>query len=119
MGRDGPRYQNRKRAKRCRRQRAASPKPGQHRGNERWGNEESHGAGLFAGGFLLIGLAGASGQGWGRSEAPRSGVCFYEHPNFGGRYFCAAIGDSTEMVPEGMNVKISSIQVFGDAEVTV
>jgi hypothetical protein len=76
-------------------------------------------SGFFAGGLLLIGLAGASGQSWGHPAAPRSGACFYEHPNFGGRYFCAAIGDSTEMVPEKMNDKVSSIRVFGDAEVTV
>ncbi len=76
-------------------------------------------AGFFTAGFLLIGLATAFGQNWGRPEMPRSGACFYEHPNFGGRYFCASIGDSTRMVPEKMNDKISSIRVVGDAEVTV
>jgi len=75
--------------------------------------------GFVAGGLLVIGLASASGQTWGRPEIPRSGVCFYEHPNFGGRSFCAAIGDSRRMVPEGMNDRISSLRVFGDAEVTV
>src|SRR5882724_8716500 len=76
-------------------------------------------ASLFAAGFLLAGLGSAFGQSWGRPEIPRSGACFYEHPNFGGRYFCAEIGASTRMVPEGMNDKISSIRVMGDAEVTV
>jgi hypothetical protein len=74
---------------------------------------------LFAGGLLLIGLASAFGQSWGHPEAPRSGVCFFENPNFAGRSFCAAVGDSTAMVPREMNDKISSIRVFGGAEVTV
>ena len=74
---------------------------------------------FLAGAFLLAGLAAASAQGWGRPEMPRSGACFYEHPNFGGRYFCAEVGAATRMVPEGMNDKVSSIRVFGDAEVTV
>lgn len=75
--------------------------------------------GFFSAGFLLIGFATAFGQNWGRPEVPRSGACFYEHPNFGGRYFCASIGDSIRMVPEGMNDKISSIRVLGDAQVAV
>jgi hypothetical protein len=76
-------------------------------------------AGFFAGGLLLIGIGGASGQTWGQGETPRSGACFYEHPNFGGRHFCAAVGASSRMVPENMNDKISSIRIFGDAGVTV
>jgi len=74
---------------------------------------------FFAGSLLLIGIAGASGQTWGQGDAPRSGACFYEHPNFGGRHFCAAVGASSRMVPENMNDRISSIRIFGDAAVTV
>jgi len=55
---------------------------------------------------------------WGRPEVPRSGACFYEDPNFGGRSFCAAIGESSAMVPPGMNDRVSSIRIFGSAEVT-
>jgi hypothetical protein len=76
-------------------------------------------AGFFAGSLLLVGIGGASAQSWGQGETPRSGVCFYEHPNFGGRHFCAAVGTSNRMVPENMNDRISSIRVFGDAGVTV
>lgn len=76
-------------------------------------------AGFFAGGLLLIGIGGAFGQTWDQGEAPRSGACFYEHPNFGGRHFCAAVGASSRMVPENMNDRISSIRIFGDAGVTV
>lgn len=56
---------------------------------------------------------------WGRPSAPRSGVCFYRDINYGGQYFCASVGDTTEQVPPGMNDQISSIRVFGNAEVTV
>ena len=46
-------------------------------------------------------------------------MCFYRDINFGGQYFCASVGDTTEQVPPGMNDQISSIRVFGNAEVTV
>ncbi len=75
--------------------------------------------GFFLGGFLVFGLGSASAQNWGRPETPRSGACFYENPNFRGRYFCASIGDATAMVPEKMNDRISSVRLFGNAEVTV
>jgi len=54
---------------------------------------------------------------WGRPEVPRAGACFYENPNFEGRYFCAGVGEAREMVPPGMNDRVSSIRIFGDAEV--
>jgi len=75
--------------------------------------------GFFAGCLLVIGTAAASGQAWDQGEAPRSGACFYEHPNFAGRHFCAPVGASSRMVPENMNDRISSIRIFGDAAVTV
>jgi hypothetical protein len=64
--------------------------------------------------------AGANrGMAWGRPSVPRSGVCFYRDVNYGGQYFCAPVGATTEQVPTGMNDQISSIRVFGNAEVTV
>jgi hypothetical protein len=65
-----------------------------------------------------VGSRGYTGGGWGGSRTT-SGVCFYEHPNFDGRYFCANLGASTPEVPEGTNDKISSIQLVGNASVTV
>ena len=56
---------------------------------------------------------------WGRPSVPRSGVCFYRDINYGGEYFCASVDETTEQVPPGMNGQISSIRVFGNAEVTV
>ena len=58
-------------------------------------------------------------QRWGRADVPRDGVCFYKNPNFNGDYFCARAGDSLSAVPDGMNDRISSIRIFGNAEVTV
>jgi hypothetical protein len=46
-------------------------------------------------------------------------VCFYEDVNFGGQYFCSSTGRSTAQVPTGTNDRISSVRIFGDAEVTV
>jgi hypothetical protein len=56
---------------------------------------------------------------WGRPSVPRSGACFYRDINYGGQYFCASVGETSEQVPAGMNEQISSIRVFGNAEVTV
>ena len=67
---------------------------------------------------LLTHVPTASAQRWGREPLPRAGVCFYEDINFEGRYFCTAPGASTE-VPSGTNDEISSLRVFGSAEVTV
>jgi hypothetical protein len=70
-------------------------------------------------GVTLASAPGASAQSWGRPRPPRSGACFYEHINFEGRYFCYAAGSSNDSVPRGLNNEISSIQIFGDAQVVV
>ena len=74
---------------------------------------------LVLGAAFLIGAAPAYAQRWGREATPRSGVCFYEDINFGGRYFCSSIGESLSQVSSGNNDEISSMRVFGDAVVTV
>ena len=56
---------------------------------------------------------------WGRPAVPANGACFYEHPNFAGQYFCSRQGETTEMVPAGSNDRISSIRLFGNAEIVV
>jgi hypothetical protein len=56
---------------------------------------------------------------WGRPRVPSSGACFYQNRDFGGDYFCAPAGASAPQVPRGTNDKISSIRLYGDAEVTV
>jgi hypothetical protein len=75
--------------------------------------------GLLMAAALLAQVSTASAQRWGRGATPRSGVCFYEDINFDGRYFCSPVGSVTEGVPSGMNDKISSVRVFGNAVATV
>jgi hypothetical protein len=58
-------------------------------------------------------------QHWGRGPTPREGVCFYEDVEYRGDYFCVSVGDSYSSMPAGMNDRISSIKIFGRAEVTV
>lgn len=54
---------------------------------------------------------------WGRAAVPRNGACFYEHADYQGQYFCIRRGEDVGVLPEGMNDRISSIRLFGDAEV--
>jgi hypothetical protein len=63
--------------------------------------------------------SGGRGNRWGRPATPANGACFYENINFEGQYFCARQGESVEMVPEGSNDGISSIRLFGNAEIVV
>jgi len=73
----------------------------------------------IAAGVVLAFAATASAQTWGRPRVPQSGACFYEHINFEGRYFCYRSGTSNDNVPRGLNNEISSIRIFGDAQVVV
>jgi len=75
--------------------------------------------GLALGAAFLSNIAPAYAQRWGREATPRAGVCFYEDINYGGRYFCSPIGETSANVPANINDRISSIRLFGDAAVTV
>lgn len=68
---------------------------------------------------LLAASSTASAQRWGREATPGAGACFYQDANFRGDYFCARSGESISSMPNGMNDRISSIRLFGSAEVTV
>jgi peptidase inhibitor family I36 len=72
---------------------------------------------VFAGLVLVTTALPLWAQTWGRSAYPRAGVCFYKETNFRGDYFCAGAGEDVGAVPKDMNDKISSIKVFGGAEV--
>jgi len=74
---------------------------------------------LFVGFAVLAASSSVFAQVWGRSTFPRDGVCFFKDPNFRGDYFCVRSGDNVGAMPDGMNDKISSIKVFGNAEVTL
>ena len=61
----------------------------------------------------------ASAQRWGRARFPDSGACFFQDSNFRGDYFCVRAGADVGRVPNDLNDGISSIKVFGRAEVVV
>ena len=68
----------------------------------------------------LCGVAAASAQPrWGHEGMPQSGACFYEHIDFGGRYFCVRPGEDVRSVPHGLGDRISSMRLLGASEVTV
>ena len=70
-------------------------------------------------GVALVATASiANAQRLGGRE-PREGACFYEDANFRGDYFCLDSGDAERRLSSDMNDRISSIRVFGRAEVTV
>lgn len=68
---------------------------------------------VVSGGLLAVSTIVAA------EREPRDGACFYEDADYGGRHFCARAGDNLRTIPSGLNDRISSIRVYGDAEVTV
>ncbi len=62
---------------------------------------------------------GREGQLGGQARQPRNGACFYVDANFRGDFFCMEVGDSQRELPGEFNDRISSIRVFGRAQVTV
>lgn len=61
----------------------------------------------------------ASAQRWGRERMPEAGACFFKDVNFAGDYFCLRAGEVLRSMSREMNDRISSIRVFGGADVTV
>jgi len=74
---------------------------------------------LFVAVVLLVLPSLASAQRWGRERFPQSGACFFRDKNFRGEYFCVGAGANVGAVPGEMNDEISSIRIFGRAEVVV
>jgi len=74
---------------------------------------------LLAASALLVLPSHAFAQRWGRERFPDSGACFFRDADFRGEYFCIRAGDDVGRMPSEMNDAISSIRVFGRAEVTV
>ena len=68
---------------------------------------------------LFVSQTASAQPRWGRERVPNQGSCFYEDVNFRGNYFCVRQGDRLQSLPSGMGDKISSVRVFGSAEVTV
>src|SRR5690349_9639775 len=75
--------------------------------------------GLLAASTVLGVAHAASAQRWGRERFPDSGACFFREADFRGEYFCVRAGDDVGRMPPDMNDSISSIRLFGRAEVLV
>jgi len=73
---------------------------------------------LLASGAVLGSASTALAQ-FGGGSLPRDGACFYEDANYRGSYFCADAGQELSSIPSGANDRVSSIRVFGRAEVIV
>jgi hypothetical protein len=56
---------------------------------------------------------------WGSEPAPRQGVCFYEDVDYRGDYFCVRSGEELPSLPSELNDRLSSLRVFGGAQVVV
>jgi Peptidase inhibitor family I36 len=74
---------------------------------------------VVAGAVVLIASSAAFAQRWGYGRTPRDGACFYKDADFRGEYFCVDAGRSLNSIGEDMNDEISSVRIFGRAEVTV
>jgi hypothetical protein len=70
---------------------------------------------FIAGGALLAASSVVAGS----EREPRDGACFYEDSDFRGDRFCVHSGDNVGVLPPEWNDRISSIRIFGRAEVTL
>lgn len=75
--------------------------------------------GWIVGALAVIGAPLAGAQSWGRPDSPRAGACFYRDSNFRGDYFCVNAGRDYSSLSSDMNNQISSIRLYGGAEVTI
>src|SRR5262245_11465695 len=73
---------------------------------------------LYTAVALVAGSSVATAQNWGRST-PRDGACFYEDANYRGDFFCVESGEDLASLPNDVSHRISSVRVFGSAEVRV
>jgi len=74
---------------------------------------------FFASLSVLTASSSAMAQRWGRGRLPQDGVCLYQDSDYRGDYFCVKSGRDLRSLPLGMNDRISSIRIFGRAEVEV
>ena len=56
---------------------------------------------------------------WNRRPMPRAGACFFKDGGFQGDRFCVRKGDRLDSLPGNFGDNISSMQLFGNARVTV
>lgn len=54
---------------------------------------------------------------WDQRSNPQDGACFYTDASYSGHHFCVAAGDRLPALPGHFGDHVSSIQLFGNAEV--
>lgn len=74
---------------------------------------------LLSAAALALVSSTASAQRWGHEREPRDGACFYRDADFRGEYFCLESGRTVGELPHDINDAISSVRIFGRAEVFV
>jgi hypothetical protein len=72
---------------------------------------------VIAAAMIAVAAPSAFAQRWGRGRTPSAGACFYRDADFRGEYFCIDAGRSVGELPRDMNDAISSVRIFGRAEV--
>ncbi len=74
---------------------------------------------LFASAAVIAGASFLSAERREEERRPRDGACFYADADYEGPHFCADVGESVSSLPSSMNDRISSIRVYGRAEVAI
>jgi hypothetical protein len=72
---------------------------------------------LLAGCALVVTSAAAIHAGQG--PVPQNGACFYRDAEYRGQYVCVSSGNRTGSLPDGLRNEVSSIRIFGRAEVKI
>jgi hypothetical protein len=70
-------------------------------------------------GMLAGAVAPAAAQRWDRDREPRDGVCIYKDADYRGQRLCVAAGEGVDSLPWGLDDEVSSIRLFGRAEITI
>lgn len=78
-----------------------------------------HGTILALAATAALASAAPAPQFWGSERTPRDGACFYKDANYRGDYFCVESGRDMAALPDEVMDNISSMRVFGKADVTV
>jgi hypothetical protein len=74
---------------------------------------------LCASTIVLGSCSGTSAQRWDAGPEPRRGACFYRDVFYNGPHLCGEAGQGFETMPSGRNGHVSSIRLYGGAEVIV
>ncbi len=69
--------------------------------------------------FLALPSTASAQYSWGHGRTPHDGACFYKDADFRGEYFCIPAGEGIPSMGRDMNDEISSIRIYGRAEVAV